>query len=620
MNRLLFLLLFVASSNILLAQSSLFLPRNLEKNYRNGTRSADGKPGPNYWQNRANYTIKASLEPKTRLLSGEETVTYVNNSPDTLKTIRFKLQHDRYRKGAQRSGDVTPSDVTDEGVRVQDITYNGAAVADDKRRRFATWLDLDVKETPLPPGASATISMRWSYTLPAGEDASRECVCDSTTFFVPYWYPQVAVYDDVRGWASFPYTGTQEFYHDFADYDVTFTMPRGFMVWATGELQNAEDVLAKKYFERFQKAQKSDDVVSVFTEKELQEGGVFKKGDRQTFRFVAKDVPDFAFASSDHYNWDALSVVVDDKTGRRTFVQAAYNTASKDYYRVADIAAKGIRLMSTWLPGYPFPYPSMTVFNGNDGMEYPMMCNDASQGDRDPTGLTVHEISHTYFPFMMGINEQEYAWMDEGWASTFDMLLTDSLNNTKNARTRGYGFIAGTDSDVPPMVLSKNLSSAYRNASYSRPQAAYLGLIDLLGYETFHRCMVEYMDRWKGKHPIPQDFFNTWNNVSGQNLDWYWKPWFFEWGYPDLGIGGVEKNEAANASVILVNRVGTMPVPVHLEIEYTDDTKQTVHEKSSVWKDGKSQWRYATPAGKTVKSVTLGAPIIPDTNKDNNKM
>lgn len=619
MIRFLLLLFGLLSSQILLAQSSLFLPRNLEKNYREGTRSADGKPGAKYWQNRASYNIKASLEPKTLLLSGEETVTYVNNSPDTLKNIRFKLQHDRYRKGAQRSGDVTPSDVTDEGVRVENIIYNGTEVAKDKQSRRATWLDLDVKQTPLPPGASATISMRWSYTLPAGEDASRECVCDSTTFFVPYWYPQIAVYDDIRGWASFPYTGQQEFYHDFADYDVTFTMPRGFMVWATGELQNAEDVLNKKYFERFQKAQKSDEVVSVFTEKELQEGGVFKKRDRQTFHFVAKDVPDFAFASSDHFNWDALSVVVDDKTGRRTFVQAAYNTDSKDYYRVAGIAAKGIRLMSTWLPGYPFPYPSMTVFNGNDGMEYPMMCNDASQGDRDPTGLTVHEVSHTYFPFMMGINEQEYAWMDEGWASTFDMLLTDSLNNTKNARTRGYAFVAGTDNDVPPMVLSKNLGSAYRNASYSRPQAAYLGLLDLLGYETFHKCMVEYMDRWKGKHPIPQDFFNTWNNVSGQNLDWYWKPWFFEWGYPDLGIGGVEKNEAANASVIIVNRLGNIPIPIHMEIEYADETKQTVHEKSSVWKDGKSQWRYTAPAGKTVKTVTLGANTIPDTNKENNK-
>ncbi len=605
-------------SQCLPAQSSLFLPRNLEKAYRNGTRSHDGKPGPNYWQNRASYVIQASLEPKTRLLSGEETVTYVNNSPDTLKTIRFKLQHDRYRKGAQRSGDVTPSDVTDEGVRVENVTYNGAAVDKEKQRRYATFLDLDVRANPLPPGSTATFSMRWSYTLPAGEDAARECVCDSTTFFVPYWYPQIAVYDDIRGWASFPYTGQQEFYHDFADYDVTFTMPRGFMVWATGELQNAADILEKTYYDRFVKAQKSEEVINVFTEKELQQGGVFKKADRHTFRFVAKDVPDFAFAASDHYNWDALSVVVDDKTGRRTFVQAAYNTASKDYYRVASIAAKGIRLMSTWQPGYPFPYPSMTVFNGNDGMEYPMMCNDASQGDRDPTGLTVHEVSHTYFPFMMGINEQEYAWMDEGWASFFDLLLTDSLNNTKVGRTRGYAFAAGTDGDVPPMVLSRNLGVAYRNASYQRPQAAYLGLLDLLGYETFHKCMVEYMDRWKGKHPIPQDFFNTWNGVSGQNLDWYWKPWFFDWGYPDLGIGGVEKNEAANAQVVLINRVGNQPIPIYLEVEYADGTKQTVHEKSSVWKDGKSQWRFTAPAGTTIKKATLGDRLVPDTNKDNN--
>lgn len=595
------------------------MPRNLQKAYDKGTRSHDGRPGPAYWQNRASYVIEASLEPKTRQLRGKETVTYYNNSPDTLRQIRLKLAHDRYRKGAARAFEVTPSDVSDEGVRIDALSYNGKPVSDKNRSRGRTFLDVQLKDTPLPPGKKATLTVSWSYILPAGDDAARECVCDSTTFFVPYWYPQIAVYDDLRGWADVPYTGIQEFYNDFSDYDVTITMPPGFMVWATGEWQNPGDLLQPAVLDRWNKAHTSREVISIFTEKDLKAGTVFKKKNQHSFRYKATDVPDFAFGAGDHFNWDATSVVVDTRTGRRTFVSAAYNTASKDYYRVARIAADGIALMSTWMPGYPFPYPAMTVFNGNDGMEYPMMCNDASMGDGDPTGLTVHEVGHTYFPFMMGINEQDNAWMDEGWTSFFDFLLTDSLTNGKFGNVRGYAPIAGTDADVPPMVPARYLTSpAYRYASYQRPQAAYLTLLDLLGYETFHRCMVEYMDRWKGKHPMPFDFYNTWSQVSGQNLDWFWEPWFFEWGYPDLAIAPPVRDEAANADKITVQRVGNLPVPIHLAVRYTDGSAETFHHTAAVWKDGKAQFTIRGAAGKRIKEAKLGNRTIPDSNPADN--
>lgn len=260
----------------------------------------------------------------------------------------------------------------------------------------------------------------------------------------------------------------------------------------------------------------------------------------------------------------------------------------------------------------------MTVFNGNDGMEYPMMVNDASTGDRDPTSLTVHEVSHTYFPFMMGINEQEYAWMDEGWASFFDFLLADSLTNSKSG-VRMYTFAAGTDSDVPPMVRSSFLNGgAYGTASYSRPQNAYLTLLDVLGYDTFHRCMVEYMDRWKGKHPIPYDFFNTWNDVSGQDLSWFWKPWFFEWGYPDLGVQSVARENSSNSDVIIIEKKGNLPVAVHLEITYTDGSTQTIHQSAEVWRSGNSIARFAGKPGLSIKKVILGDRMIPDTDRQNN--
>ena len=260
----------------LFAQTNLFFPSNYLKSYDDWTRSYDGRPGPNYWQNRAAYTIAAEIDPQTRILSGRETVSYFNNSPDTLQFIRFKLQHDRYKKGVQRSFDVAASDVSDEGTRIEMVQYDGQTIPAESMRRSATFLDISLKDKPLAPKSSATFEVVWSYTLPAARGSARECVCDSTTFFVPYFYPQIAVYDDLNGWASHPYTGQQEFYHDFADYDVRITLPPGFQVWATGEWQNAREILQPSYFNRWEKAQTSETVLSIFSEKELQSKGVYK--------------------------------------------------------------------------------------------------------------------------------------------------------------------------------------------------------------------------------------------------------------------------------------------------------------------------------------------------------
>jgi hypothetical protein len=620
MKRILTLLLALSTTLVGLAQDGLFFPRNFKSAYDKGTRSYDGKPGEKYWQNTAQYTIKASINPKNLELTGSETVRYVNNSPDSLRTIRFKLAHDRYRKGSLRSGDVAPEDVSDEGVEIESLKYNGVVLDKGKLRRRNTFMDIRLGAEGIPPGGTATFEVTWEYTLPTDERATRECVCDKTTYFVPYWYPQIAVYDDYRGWANTPYSGTQEFYHDFADYDVTITMPKGFMVWATGEWQNAAKLLQKPILEKWEQAHTSEDVVSIWKEADLKAGTVFNKSKENTFHYIASQVPDFTFATSDHYNWDAVSVEVDASTRRRTLVSAAYDTNSEDYYEVARIAADAIHLFSNWLPGYPFPYPCMTVFNGNDGMEYPMMVNDASVSKDFVTSLTAHEVAHTYFPFMMGINEQEYAWMDEGWANFFDSFIADSLTGSNSSNLRGFGRVAGTDFEVPPMVRSSFLSgSAYGIASYSRPQAAYTTLLDMLGYETFHKCMVEYMDRWKGKHPTPYDFFYTWNDVSGQNLDWYWEPWFFDWAYPDLGINGVVANEAKNTQDILIDRNGKLPIAIHLELEYSDGSKETIHRTAAVWKDGRKQIRLSGAEGKTIQAAKLGDRHIPDSVRENNE-
>ncbi len=614
-------LLFLAAFSIffpavlLHAQTeALFFPRNLQATYEKGVRSRDGKPGPRYWQNRSEYVIQVALDPRKRTISGSEEVTYFNNSPDSLRYIRLNLLHDLYKKGGRRSESVSPADITD-GVWIGKVLINGVPVPPKKQRRHGTWLDVTPARA-LAAGQSLRLSVEWRYTMPSDPNATRECVCDPSTFFVSYFYPEIAVYDDLHGWADVPYNGLQEFYHDFSNYDVTITAPKGYMVWATGEWQNAEALLQPTYLDRWNRAHSAADVVPVFTEAELKSGSVFKKQKQHVFHYKAGEVPDFAFAASDHYHWDATSTVADDKTGRRTFVSAAYNAKSKDFYRVARIAADGVRLMSTWLPGYPFPYPCLTVFNGNDGMEYPMMVNDESVGEGEVAELTIHESAHTYFPFMMGTNEQYYAWMDEGWANFFHFYVTDSLEHRKS-RVWAGGF--GHDWETPPMVLSAFLSDrAYSHASYTRPQMAYMQLYELLGHETFRRCLHAYMDRWKGKHPGPYDFFYTFNDVSGQSLDWFWKPWFFDWGYPDLAISDVGKDDAEPHQNIVIERRGNLPVAVHVEIEYADGDRETVHRSPAVWNTLERTVVITGGKGKIVKRVKLGHPAIPDTNGKNN--
>ena len=206
MFRFLISMLFLSTALTASAQTDRFFPRNLQRAYDKGTRSADGKPGPNYWQNRAAYTIKASLDPLKHRLSGEAVITYINNSPDSLKILRLKLAHDLYKKGGQRASEVNPNDV-DEGVQIEALTYNGQAVAEKQRRRHNTFLDIQLAGNALGSGATATVTVKWSYTLPSDKQATRECVCDAGSFFVSYWYPQVAVYDDLRGWADAPYNG-----------------------------------------------------------------------------------------------------------------------------------------------------------------------------------------------------------------------------------------------------------------------------------------------------------------------------------------------------------------------------------------------------------------------------
>ncbi|MGW8282529.1 MAG: M1 family aminopeptidase, partial [Gemmatimonadota bacterium] len=337
--------------------------------------------------------------------------------------------------------------------------------------------------------------------------------------------------------------------------------------------------------------------------------------------FRADYVPDFAFAVSDHYLWDASSLVVDPATGRRVLIDAAYDAESADFYEVAEVARKSIDYMSREFPGVPFPYPAETVFNGLSEMEYPMMVNDISSEDRQyMISLTSHEIFHTYFPFFMGINEIRYAWMDEGWATFGDWLITNHLMPDEPYPLFGmdaYESAAGGWDDLPIMAGSgQTRNPAYFLDSYPKPAFFYLMLSDMWGEDRFGAAIREYIDRWNGRHPTPWDFFNTLENVTGDDLDWLIRPWFFEYGIPDLALGDVQR--AGDTLRIDVLRVGARPVPIDVTVTWSDGTETALHEPVSVWRDGAGSYVIETPARRDVRAIVLGSGATPDANPADN--
>ncbi|GAB3919799.1 M1 family metallopeptidase [Mucilaginibacter myungsuensis] len=596
------------------AQTGLNMPVDIARAYQKGTRAHNGKPGPKYWQNTANYNIKVNFDPKTRLIKGTVDIDYTNNSPDTLTQILFKLYPNYYQKGAVRARPVQPADLTD-GVNIAKVVVND--VEKPKKRIRTLGTNMSVPDTVMP-GQKVNCKISYSYTLNKTSH-NRTGQVDDGAFFIAYFFPRIAVYDDIDGWNTHPYLGSQEFYNDFCRFDAEVTVPGAYLVWATGDLVNPTQVLQPKYIKRMVDAGNNDSVTDVITEAEAKAGKITTPGRNHTWRFVADDVTDFVFATSNHYMWKASSLAVDPKSGRRTRVDAVFNPEHKDYYEVVNYARKTVEAMSYRFPKWPFPYPHETVFDGLDQMEYPMMVNDNPLPDAaDAIELTDHEIFHTMFPFYMGINETKYAWMDEGWATIGEWLVSPMID-PKIVDLYGVERTeqtAGTEEDQPIMTLTTQTAGAseFTNA-YPKPAMAYLYLKDMLGDELFTKALHHYISNWHGKHPGPYDFFNSINAGAGRDLNWFWQRWFFDRGVADLAIDKVTADKA-NYSVT-IRSVGNKPVPVDLLVEYTDGTNKTIHHDMSAW-ERSNTFLLNFKAEKPVKQLILGSMYVTDANRADN--
>jgi Peptidase family M1 domain len=604
------------------AQTMLPVPLNIRQAIDKGSRTITGQPGPHYWQNHADYSIHVRFDPATRLVSGSETIVYSNNSPDTLRQLLFKLYPNLYKKGGVRMMPIRSEDLT-EGVTVSNLIVGGQAAAaanNGRRRRGAEGTEMPVSIPLLTPGQSATVSLDFSYTLNKTSHI-RTGQIDSGAFFIAYFFPRIAVYDDIDGWNRIPYLGPQEFYNDFCNFSVSITLPGDYLVWGTGDCLNRNEILQPAFNQRIDQAAGGDATVTIIDIVDLAHKGITRNPDSNTWNFEAKNVTDFVFAASNHYIWKASSLIVDPATGRRTRVDAAFNPLHRDYYEVVDFARKTVQAMSYTFPAWPYPYPHETVFDGLDQMEYPMMVNDNPLDSRpDAIELTDHEIFHTLFPFYMGVNETKYAWMDEGWATIGEWIISPMIDTTI---VDGYGVEpyargAGREEDLPIMTLStQETDNDYYLNSYPKPAMGYLYLKDMLGDSLFLKGIHRYMEDWHGKHPIPLDFFGSVNAGTGRNLNWFWKRWFYDSGYPDLALGDL-RQKAKTASVTITNK-GGKPVPVDLTIEYADGTKEKLHRSVAVWEND-SKLILSLPAPKPIRKITLGSTYTPDSHPADNML
>lgn len=605
------------------APSPLTMPRAVQLAYAAGTRSADGNPGPNYWQNGSVHDIALTVMPPDRTVQATQTITYTNNAPFDLAAVPVRLYQNVHRPTAMREKVYPPEFLTD-GITIDSFKVNGQDVpfTPDPRVPGETIKVIPLPE-PIPAGGTATFEIGWHFEL--AEHAEKEGVIDPTTFFIGYFFPRIApIRDDEGGDAlgAYRYYDTEEFTarsgrelnNDFADFTVSVTVPKDFAVWATGELQNPDEVLQADAAKKYADSLTSDETITIATPAELAAGSITAQTDTVTWQWKAQNVMDFVLGLSDHYVWDAGSVVGDPATGARVGLQSAYpESATTNYTTSVAEQADVITFATTQWPGIPWPYPRSSIFVGGADEEYPMMANDSEEPP--VPGLTVgyvaaHELMHQFFPFLMGINEQRWPILDEGWTTALDSLYNNQVmppgvNDSIFGQLRGAtqnGIWTGVE--IPAITAADALrgSSGSENA-YGKASMAYLALKFLLGDDTFKTSLHTFIDRWQGKHPLPWDMFNTFNAASGQDLTWFWQNWFYSEHYSDLGIASV--NQTADGWAVDIANTGGFAIPFVVVATYADGTNEAVPGGVALWKDATSVTIPLT-AGKEPMLVQLG--------------
>jgi hypothetical protein len=548
----------------------------------NGTRSASGTPGPRYWQQRVRYSIQARVDPRTLRLEGTERIVYRNNSPDSLGFVVLNLYQNLFRSGAGSTGGVTITRLVAQGATMGELARPDYEANLREGRRVPGYVVQGTLGRVILPhairsGDSAVFEVDWNHRIPpsTAPRTGYEDALGGRVLQVAQWYPQIAVYDDVVGVDVTPYQTQGEFYLDYGDWDVQLTLPAGWLVMATGELTNPEQVLAPVVRQRLAAAMQSDSTTTIVGRGELGHGTTAGTSGQVTWNFRARDVRDFAFASSDRYLWDATRAVIPTTGGgtRTIPVYAMYRPGAPGWEMGARYGDHAMEFLSRRMA--PYIYPQISVSEGPIyGMEYPMLVFIGRPDQAEVLyEVIAHEVGHEWFPMMVGGDEAAFAWMDEGF-NTFQEAI--AFNDYFQGRqpdhfieTREYylRLVAQAPKQEAPLMRHSDAVAndfAYGVSAYYKPGTLMRSLQATLGDEVFYRGFHTYLGEWLLKHPYPQDFFNTMERVSGRDLDWFWNPFFYRTATFDQGIANVV---AAGDSVrVTVRDYGQAPGPTFVTV------------------------------------------------------
>ncbi|WP_298506432.1 M1 family metallopeptidase [uncultured Maribacter sp.] len=550
----------------------------------NSYRSASGAPGPNYYQQQADYKMDITLDDKKAIIYGEETITYYNNSPDDLEYLWVQLDQNVRAKDSKsplRNGGGVPlaeQPGTFAGKYLGE-PFDGGFNIDYVKDASGKALSYTINQTmmrinipqPLKSKAQMSFSIKWNYNIPdhtvnrARSGFEYFAKDDNRAYVIAQFFPRMAVYSDVEGWQNHQFWGSGEFALTFGDYEVNITVPADHILDATGTLQNRKEVFSKEMMNRYERAKKSyDKPVLIVTQAEAEAAEKIKSEKTKTWKFKAKNVRDYGFATSRKFIWDMQAVKVG---GKNIMAVSLYPKEGNPLWGEYSTKAVAHTLKSYSEHSTNYPYPkAISVHAKNQGMEYPMICwnygrpnEDGTYSDRVKYGMIsviIHEVGHNFFPMIVNSDERQWGWMDEGLDTFLQYMAEQEFGekfpeaiapnkaypSRRGAPAKIVPYMSGDQSTIAPIMSNpENVYQLGPNA-YGKPATALNILREtVMGRELFDHAFKTYSERWKFKHPTPEDFFRTMEDASAVDLDWYWRGWFYTTDYVDIGVKGIKK-------------------------------------------------------------------------------
>lgn len=613
------------------------VPRGFQRALEQGTRQANGMPGPRYWQQWANYRIRTSIDPAAKTVTGSETVVYFNRSPDALPVLNVQLLQNLHAPEAVRD---EPNEVTG-GIQLTRVAVRGQALAAATQRGQTGYAvqgtNLAIRlPAPLQPGDSVALDFAWSFKIPQAGASGRMGYDADNLIYMAYFYPQMAVYDDVVGWQTDPFLGTAEFYMGYGNYDYTVDVPAGWVVMGTGNLTNADQVLPAPVLARWRRAMQSDSVVHVLTAQDFGVGRETTAGTngRLTWTFHADSVRDVAFSVTRESLWDATRTPVGDRNGdgrpEYATINAFWRASAPNWRNAARFEAQSITHHSQFT-GVPYPYPHMTAVEAENiiggGMEYPMMTSIGAYNGRSDTtfyDVVSHELAHMWFPMVIGVDERRYGWMDEGTTDFNEEEAQDAMfpGEQPNAHVREQRTYAnlvrnGVDTDMLRWTDYQYPGPYGVFSTYYKPATVLQALRGLIGEDAFIRGYHQYARAWAFKHPKPWDFFNAFNAASGRDLGWFWSTWYANAWSLDQAVASV--TDGPGGTTVTIQDRGNAPMPARLAITRQNGQTERREIPVETWLAGARTAAVTLPAGSPVVRVEIDPEqLFPDVDRSNN--